>query len=147
MTEMPAKKNQKPLPSLKKVNINLKRTSYLFNEFFVTTVKYKTLAYLRRDAKGWVLMNKLMEYYYAEKELHVEDLISMIPSKVCSRATLLSLLTDCAIKKVLTKTTSPHDKRIKIVKPTPEFINEFEKWSEEFYSDDNWEMKTDYKKI
>ncbi len=144
---MPAKKNQKPLPSLKKVNINLKRTSYLFNEFFVTTVKYKTLAYLRRDAKGWVLMNKLMEYYYAEKELHVEDLISMIPSKVCSRATLLSLLTDCAIKKVLTKTTSPHDKRIKIVKPTPEFINEFEKWSDEFYSDDNWEMKTDYKKI
>jgi hypothetical protein len=144
---MPAKKSQKPLPSLKKVNINLKRTSYLFNEFFVTTVKYKTLAYLRRDAKGWVLMNKLMEYYYAEKELHVEDLISMIPSKVCSRATLLSLLTDCAIKKVLTKTTSPHDKRIKIVKPTPEFINEFEKWSDEFYSDDNWEMKTDYKKI
>ena len=127
--------------------MNLKRTSYLFNEFFVTTVKYKTLAYLRRDAKGWVLMNKLMEYYYAEKELHVEDLISMIPSKVCSRATLLSLLTDCAIKKVLTKTTSPHDKRIKIVKPTPEFINEFEKWSDEFYSDDNWEMKTDYKKI
>ena len=24
---------------------------------------------------------------------------------------------------------------------------EFEKWSEEFYSDDNWEMKTDYKKL
>jgi hypothetical protein len=147
MTEMPANKNQKPLPPLKKVNINLKRTSYLFNEFFVTTVKYKTLAYLRRDAKGWVLMNKLMEYYYAERELHVEDLITMIPSKVCSRATLLSLLTDCAMRKVLTKTTSPHDKRIKIVKPTPEFVNEFEKWSEEFYSDDNWEMKTDYKKI
>ena len=144
---MSVKKTKKSLPSLKKVNMNLKRTSYLFNEFFVTTVKYKTLAYLRRDAKGWVLMNKLMEYYYAEKELHVEDLISMIPSKVCSRATLLSLLTDCAIKKVLTKTTSPHDKRIKIVKPTPEFINEFEKWSDEFYSDDNWEMKTDYKKI
>jgi hypothetical protein len=39
------------------------------------------------------------------------------------------------------------DKRIKIVKPTPEFVNEFEKWSDEFYSDDNWVMKTDYKKI
>jgi len=138
---------QKPLPSPSKVNINLKRSSYLFNEFFETKEKYKTLAYLRRDGKGWLLMNKLMEYYYAERELHVEDLISMIPSKVCSRATLLSLLTDCAMRKVLTKTTSPHDKRIKIVKPTPEFVSEFEKWSEEFYSDDNWEMKTDYKKI
>lgn len=141
------KNNKKILSNYKKININLKRSSYLFNEFFQTSEKYKTLAYLRRDGKGWLLMNKLMEYYYAEKELHVEDLISMIPSKVCSRATLLSLLTDCAIRKVLTKTTSPHDKRIKIVKPTPEFVNEFEKWSEEFYSDDNWEMKTDYKRI
>jgi len=147
MTKMTAKKYQKPLPPLKKVNMNLKRTSYLFNEFFVTSVKYKTLSYLRRDGKGWLLMNKLMEYYYAQKELHVEDLITMIPSKVCSRATLLALLTDCAIRKVLTKTASTHDKRIKIVKPTTEFVNEFEKWSEEFYSDDNWEMKTDYKKV
>ena len=144
---MSDKKNQNLLAALNKSHINLKKSSYLFNEFFVTSEKYKTLAYLRRDAKGWVLMNKLMEYYYAERELHVEELISMIPSKVCSRATLLSLLTDCAMRKVLTKTASPHDKRIKIIKPTPEFVNEFEKWSEEFYSDDNWEMKTDYKKI
>jgi len=138
---------KKSLSYSKKINLNLKRSSYLFNEFFETSEKYKILAYLRRDAKGWVLMNKLMEYYYAERELQVEDLVSMIPSKVCSRATLLSLLTDCAMRKVLTKTASPHDKRIKIVKPTPEFVNEFEKWSDEFYSDDNWVMKTDYKKI
>jgi hypothetical protein len=138
---------KKSLSYSKEINLNLKRSSYLFNELFETSEKYKTLAYLRRDAKGWVLMNKLMEYYYAERELHVEELASMIPSKVCSRATLLSLLTDCAMRKVLTKTASPHDKRIKIVKPTPEFVNEFEKWSEEFYSDDNWEMKTNYKKI
>ena len=145
--KMPSKKTKKSLPPLKKVNMNLKRTSYLFNEFFVTSVKYKTLAYLRRDGKGWLLMNKLMEYYYAQKELHVEDLVTMIPSKVCSRATLHSYITGCEIKKVLTKTSSPHDKRIKIVKPTPQFVDEFEKWSEEFYSDDNWEMKTDYKKL
>jgi uncharacterized membrane protein len=144
---MSDKKNQNLLAALNKSHINLKKSSYLFNEFFVTSEKYKTLACLRRDAKGWVLMNKLMEYYYAERELHVEELISMIPSKVCSRATLLSLLTDCAMRKILTKTASPHDKRIKIVKPTPEFVNEFEKWSDEFYSDDNWVMKTDYKKI
>lgn len=144
---MSDKINQNLLAALNKSHINLKKSSYLFNEFFVTSEKYKTLTYLRRDAKGWVLMNKLMEYYYAERELHVEELISMIPSKVCSRATLLSLLTDCAMRKILTKTASPHDKRIKIVKPTPEFVNEFEKWSDEFYSDDNWVMKTDYKKI
>jgi len=144
---MSAKKNKKSLPPLKKVNMNLKRTSYLFKEFFVTSTKYKTLSFLRRDVKGWLLMNKLMEHYYAQKELHVEELVTMIPGKVCSRATLLSYITGCEIKKVLTKTSSPHDKRIKIVKPTPEFVDEFEKWTEEFYSDDNWEMKTDYKKL
>ena len=144
---MSAKKNKKSLPPLKKVNMNLKRTSYLFKEFFVTSTKYKTLSFLRRDVKGWLLMNKLMEHYYAQKELHVEELVTMIPGKVCSRATLLSYITGCEIKKVLTKTSSPHDKRIKIVKPTPEFVEEFEKWTEEFYSDDNWEMKTDYKKL
>jgi hypothetical protein len=144
---MSTKKTKKSLPPLKKVNMNLKRTSYLFKEFFITSTKYKTLSFLRRDVKGWLLMNKLMEHYYAQKELHVEELVTMIPSKVCSRATLLSYITGCEIKKVLTKTSSPHDKRIKIVKPTPEFVDEFERWSEEFYSDDNWEMKTDYKKL
>jgi hypothetical protein len=144
---MSTKKTKKSLPPLKKVNMNLKRTSYLFKEFFITSTKYKTLSFLRRDVKGWLLMNKLMEHYYAQKELHVEELVTMIPSKVCSRATLLSYITGCEIKKILTKTLSPHDKRIKIVKPTPEFVDEFEKWSEEFYSDDNWEMKTDYKKL
>jgi hypothetical protein len=124
---MPAKKIKKALPSLKKVNMNLKRTSYLFNEFFVTSTKYKTLANLRRDGKGWLLMNKLMEYHYAQKELHVEDLVTMIPSKVCSRATLLSYITGCEVRKVLTKTSSPHDKRIKIVKPTPQFVDEFDR--------------------
>jgi len=144
---MSTKKTKKSLPPLKKVNMNLKRTSYLFKEFFITSTKYKTLSFLRRDVKGWLLMNKLMEHYYAQKELHVEELVTMIPGKVCSRATLLSYITGCEIKKVLTKTSSPHDKRIKIVKPTPEFVEEFEKWTEEFYSDDNWEMKTDYKKL
>ena len=144
---MATKKTQKPLPPLNKVNINLKRTTYLFNEFFVTTTKYKTLAYLRRDGKGWLLMNKLMEYYYAEKELHLEDLIEMIPGKVCSRATLITYIKDCEMRKVLTRTTSPYDKRNKIIKPTPEFVDEFEKWSDEFYSEDNWEMKTDFKNI
>ena len=60
---------------------------------------------------------------------------------------LIDFIRSPEILKVLTKTSSPHDKRIKIVKPTPNFVNEFEAWSEEFYSDDNWEMKTDYKKL
>ena len=144
---MADKNNKEKFPPLNKINKNLKRTSFLFNEFYVTSVKYKTLAYLRKDVKGWLLMHKLMEYYYAQKELSVEDLAKMIDSKVCSRATFLTLLNDCVYRKILTKIQSDKDKRIKIIKPTSQFVEEFEKWTEEFYSNDNWEIKTDYKKI
>jgi len=143
---MSDKKTKSLIDNLDKSHINLKRSSYLFNEFFKTLTKYKILAYLRRDGKGWLLMNKLMEYYYAQKELRIENLITMIPSKVCSRATLITYLTGCELRKILTKTISSHDKRIKVVKPTQEFVYEFEKWAEEFYSDDNWKIKNDYKK-
>jgi hypothetical protein len=34
---------KKTLSSSKKINLNLKRSSFLFNEFFKTTEKYKTL--------------------------------------------------------------------------------------------------------
>jgi DNA-binding MarR family transcriptional regulator len=71
----------------------------------------------------------------------------MIPGKVCSRATLITYIKDCEMRKVLSRTTSPYDKRNKIIKPTPEFVDEFEKWSDEFYSEDNWEMKTNFKNI
>ena len=33
MTKMPANKNQKPLPPLKKVNINLKKCSIYWNNY------------------------------------------------------------------------------------------------------------------
>jgi DNA-binding MarR family transcriptional regulator len=144
---MADRKNKEKFLKLDKINKNLKRTSFLFNEFYVTSVKYKTLAYLRKDLKGWLLMNKLMEYYYAKKDLSVEELVKMIDSKVCSRATFLKLLNDCIYRKILTKIKDDKDKRIKILKPTPQFVDEFEKWTEEFYTDSNWEIKTDYKKF
>ena len=34
---------KKSLSSSKKINLNLKKSSYLFNEFFETSEKYKTL--------------------------------------------------------------------------------------------------------
>jgi DNA-binding MarR family transcriptional regulator len=90
-----------------------------------------------------------MYYYYSKKELSVENLHKEITTdrNVCSRATLNDYIKNCLLRKILTKTPSPKDKRIVILKPTPEFVDEFERWSDEFYSDDNWEMKTDYKKL
>jgi hypothetical protein len=134
---------------LDKINKNLKRTEFLFNEFFVTQIKYPTLAYLRRDGKGWVILNKLMHSFYSNKQLSVEDLHKEITTnrKVCSRATLNDYIKGCEMKKILTKTPNPKDKRVIILKPTTTFVDEFEKWTDEFYHESNWEMKTDYRKL
>ncbi len=66
--------------SKKKIDFHLKRTRYLFNEFYITSTKYKTISYLRRNAAGWLIMNIMMEYYFANKELRVEKLASKISS-------------------------------------------------------------------
>jgi len=131
--------------SKEKIDFHLKRTRYLFNEYFITSTKYKTISFLRKNVLGWLIMNVMMEYYFANKELRVEKLVSKIPSKVCSRATLLSMLKTAEIRKVLKKTTSLKDKRAKTILPTDEFISEFENWTNEFYSEDSFKMKTEYK--
>jgi DNA-binding MarR family transcriptional regulator len=137
--------NKKAELSKDKIDFHLKRTRYLFNEFYITSTKYKTISYLRRNAAGWLIMNIMMEYYFANKELRVEKLASKISSKVCSRATLLSMLKSAEIRKVIKKTKSLKDRRARIIAPTDEFISEFNKWTDEFYDSEGFKMKTDYK--
>jgi uncharacterized membrane protein len=130
--------------SREKIDFHLKRTRYLFNEFYITSKKYKTISYLRRNAAGWLIMNIMMEYYFANKELRVEKLASKISSKVCSRATLLSMLKSAEIRKVIKKTKSLKDMRARIITPTEEFISEFKRWTDEFYDTKGFIMKKDY---
>jgi DNA-binding MarR family transcriptional regulator len=137
--------NKKVELSKEKIDFHLKRTRYLFNEFYITSTKYKTISYLRRNAAGWLIMNIMMEYYFANKELRVEKLASIISSKVCSRATLLSMLKSAEIRKVIKKIKSLKDKRARIINPTEEFISEFNKWTDEFYDEKGFIMKKNYK--
>jgi uncharacterized membrane protein len=137
--------NKKIELSKEKIDFHLKRTRYLFNEFYITSKKYKTISYLRRNAAGWLIMNIMMEYYFENKELRVEKLASKISSKVCSRATLLSMLKSAEIRKVIKKTKSSKDMRARIITPSEEFLSEFNKWTDEFYDSEGFKMKTDYK--
>ena len=137
--------NKKIELSKEKIDFHLKRTRYLFNEFYITSKKYKTISYLRRNAAGWLIMNIMMEYYFENKELRVEKLASKISSKVCSRATLLSMLKSAEIRKVIKKTKSSKDMRARFITPTEEFLSEFNRWTDEFYDSGGFIMKKDYK--
>ena len=137
--------NKKIELSKEKIDFHLKRTRYLFNEFYITSKKYKTISYLRRNAAGWLIMNIMMEYYFENKELRVEKLASKISSKVCSRATLLSMLKSAEIRKVIKKTKSSKDMRARIITPTEEFLSEFSRWTDEFYDSKGFKIKSNYK--
>ena len=137
--------NKKIELSKEKIDFHLKRTRYLFNEFYITSTKYKTISYLRRNAAGWLIMNIMMEYYFENKELRVEKLASKISSKVCSRATLLSMLKSAEIRKVIKKTKSSKDMRARIITPTEEFLSEFSRWTDEFYDSKGFKIKSNYK--
>ena len=136
---------KKTILSKEKINFHLKRSRYLFNEFYITSQKYKFISYLRRNATGWLIMNIMMEYYFENKELRVETLASKITSKVCSRATLLSMLKSAEIRKIIKKTKGQIDKRARIITPTEEFIDEFNKWTDEFYDSEGYKLKKEYK--
>ena len=137
--------NKKIELSKEKIDFHLKRTRYLFNEFYITSKKYKTISYLRRNAAGWLIMNIMMEYYFENKELRVEKLASKISSKVCSRATLMSMLKSAEIRKVIKKTKSSKDMRARIITPTEEFLSEFSRWTDEFYDSKGFKIKSNYK--
>ena len=106
--------------------------SYLFNEYITSIKKYKTLAHFRRTPGGWLIMLKIFQNYYNDKDIHVEELIRHVPTIISSRLSLFSLI-DIAVKKnILIKTGDKVDLRKKLVTPSEIFIKEFRDWLNDF---------------
>jgi len=56
-----------------------RQCKYLFDEFLTNNKKYKTLAHFRRSPGGYLVMLKIFENYFSDKDIHVEELIRLIP--------------------------------------------------------------------
>jgi DNA-binding MarR family transcriptional regulator len=106
----------------------LKQSSFLFTEFINSNEKYKTLDYFRRSPCAWLIMLKIMENYYAESDIHVEELIKVIPSNISSRLSIFSLIDDATKKGFITKSESSGDRRKKVIKPTEKFVKDYNEW-------------------
>lgn len=113
-----------------KINNNffLKKSIFLFSEFIKNNEKFKTLAYFRRTPAAWLIILKIMESYYADIDIHVEELIKEIPNRIASRLTIFSLIDDATKKGFIIKNESLGDKRKKIIKPSETFIKEYSEW-------------------
>jgi uncharacterized Fe-S cluster-containing protein len=106
----------------------LKQSEFLFAEFIQNNEKYKTLAYFRRSPAAWLIMLKIMESYYADIDIHVEELIKEIPNKIASRLSIFSLIDNATKKGFIIKNGSNGDKRKKVIKPSEKFIKEYNEW-------------------
>ena len=109
-----------------------KQCNYLFNEFLTNNKKYKTLAHFRRTPGGYLIMLKIFENYFNDKDIHVEELIRFIPVSISSRLSLFSLIDNAVNENVLIKTGDTEDHRKKLVTPSELFIKEFRDWLNDF---------------
>jgi hypothetical protein len=109
-----------------------KQSKFLFAEFINNNEKYQTLAYFRRSPEAWLIMLKIMENYYADTDIHVEELINKIPNHIASRLSIFSLIDDADKKEFIIKVESNGDKRKKTIQPSEKFISEYNEWLSNF---------------
>ena len=78
-------------------------------------------------------MLKMMESHYGgADDLNIEKLIDIIPRYLTSRVSLFNLINEAEDAGILIKTKSRTDTRKKIILPSDKFIEEYEKWLNEY---------------
>lgn len=110
-------------------------SSYLFDEFLKHTDKYKAVSYFRRSPGGSLLMFKIMNHYFLNQDLHVEELIRKVPISIASRLSLFTLIDNAVKKSFLIKESSRGgDKRMKSIIPSDNFVKEYRDWLHNYIS-------------
>ena len=109
------------------------KTSYLINFYLDKSKTYPLVFLFKRNLGSWILMLKMMEsYYVGVRELNIEKLIDIIPSHLTSRVSLFNLINEAEGAGILIKTKSIIDTRKKTIHPSDKFIEEYEKWLNDY---------------
>jgi len=110
-------------------------STYLFDEFIKNSEKYKNVQYFRRSPGGKLLMFKIMQKYFLNERLCVEELMT---THIASRLSLFSMI-DTAVKKgiIEKKSLNPSDKRKKHILPMDSFVKEYKDWLNHYVSEIN----------
>ena len=109
------------------------KTSYLINFYLDKSKTYPLVFLFKRNLGSWILMLKMMDSYYeGQGELNIEKLIDVVPRHLTSRVSLFNLINEAEEAGVLIKTQSKIDTRKKTILPSEKFIDEYEKWLNEY---------------
>ena len=71
-------------------------------------------------------------HYEGVDDLNIEKLIDVIPRYLTSRVSLFNLINEAEDAGILIKTKSRTDTRKKTILPSGKFIEEYEKWLNEY---------------
>ena len=119
---------------------NKRLTKYLLDEIDAD-INYKTIKFFRSKSllgyKSWLL---LIQYYYSKNELDLETIIKS--NKQSSRRSVVDFINLAKNLKYINTKKSKKDLRKKNYIPSEITINEFEKWSDDFFR----EIKNCYSK-
>ena len=109
------------------------KTSYLINFYLDKSKTYPLVFLFKRNLGSWILMLKMMDSHYeGQGELNIEKLIDIIPRHLTSRVSLFNLINEAEEAGILIKTQSKIDTRKKTILPSEKFIDEYEKWLNEY---------------
>ena len=109
------------------------KTSYLINFYLDKSKTYPLVFLFKRNLGSWILILKMMEsYYVGVRELNIENLIDIIPGHLISRVSLFNLINEAEGAGILIKTKSTIDTRKKTILPSDKFIEEYEKWLNDY---------------
>jgi len=109
------------------------KTSYLINFYLDKSKTYPLVFLFKRNLGSWILMLKMMDSHYeGQGELNIEKLIDIIPRHLTSRVSIFNLINEAEEAGILIKTQSKIDTRKKTILPSEKFIDEYEKWLNEY---------------
>ena len=109
------------------------KTSYLINFYLDKSKTYPLVFLFKKNLGSWILMLKMMDSHYEGRgELNIEKLIDIIPRHLTSRVSLFNLINEAEEAGILIKTQSKIDTRKKTILPSEKFIDEYEKWLNEY---------------
>ena len=110
------------------------KTSYLINFYLDKSKTYPLVFFFKRNLGSWIIMLKMMESHYegGGVELNIEKLIDIIPRHLTSRVSLFNLINEAEEAGILIKTKSKIDTRKKTILPSDKFVEQYEKWLNEY---------------
>ena len=108
-----------------------KLAKYLISDLQGDSSKPSTKFFRSSGAYGYILWLTVMDNFYSEQKMTVDELVVKI-EKYASRRTILDFIYKGVDAKYLEKEIFSNDKRKVLIRPTDITIKEYAEWSDDF---------------